>query len=109
LHCILNEFLLQFLSLTFSGTTGLLKGLTNTEKSLSVELSNELLYYKSHVGNNQGGENQASGAYIFRPDGNDPHQIATGGSVATNVVQVISKYSRMLIVCNYFLTVLISG
>jgi len=71
---------LQFLSLTFSGETGLLKDLTNTEKSLTVELSNDLLYY----------EPDGSGAYIFRPDGNPAQRIAT--SVTTSVIKVALSY-----------------
>jgi len=67
----------EYLSATFSGTTGLLKGLSNLESSLSVDLSQSLLYYKGFNGDNHDGEHQASGAYVFRPNGTDALPIST--------------------------------
>lgn len=60
-----------------------------------MALSNELLYYKSHDGHNDEGVRKASGAYVFRPNGNKPHQIATPLPVLlASVVQVISIVRR---------------
>jgi len=69
----------DFLSLTFDGTTGLLKSLTNLERSLSIDITQSLMYYRGYVGNNNGGVNQTSGAYVFRPNG-------TAVPIATHVM-----------------------
>ena len=37
--------------------------------NISKSLSNEFRYYQGHRGSNDKPENRASGAYIFRPDG----------------------------------------
>ncbi|KAB0792238.1 hypothetical protein PPYR_14197 [Photinus pyralis] len=51
-------------------TTGLLQNVTLHDKTLGVK--QELMFYFSAQGNNQGAENRASGAYIFRPDASQP-------------------------------------
>lgn len=61
--------------------------MTNTEKSMSVELRNELQYYKTHTGYNSFGEDQVSGAYVFRPASNVSEHVAL--NVTTTVVKVI--------------------
>ena len=58
--------------MAFSGTTGLLKNMTNLEKQISIDMTQSFAYYKGYAGNNSKPEFQASGAYIFRPDGTAP-------------------------------------
>ena len=43
--------------------------ISNGNKNFSKSLTNELRYYQGHRGSNDKPENRASGAYIFRPDG----------------------------------------
>lgn len=85
----------QYLSLSFNGQTGFLQGLTNLEKSLTIKLSNRLHYYKSFVGNNNGDNDQASGAYIFRPNGT--YALPVSHSATTSLVQVILALSLYLV------------
>lgn len=59
--------LLQYISLVFDGTSGLLKTITNLEKNVSIAASQDFWYYVGFNGNNSQAEVQASGAYIFRP------------------------------------------
>ena len=63
---------LQYLSLTFDGTTGLVKSMTNIDKSITIDVSQSLMYYKAYQQ-----EGQASGAYVFRPDGTDAFPVST--------------------------------
>jgi len=78
---IKNEYLMA----TFSGTTGLLKSLSNLGSSITLDISQTLMYYKGFAGDNHDGDHQASGAYVFRPNGTDPLPIST--TVMTTVVQ----------------------
>ena len=55
--------------MAFDGTTGLIKNMTNLEKKISVDMTQSFIYYKGFAGNNSKPEFQASGAYIFRPNG----------------------------------------
>jgi hypothetical protein len=75
---------LQYLSATFSGTSGRITGLTNLEKSISIQLDQTLLYYKSFNGQQW----PPSGAYIFRSNGTDAYPVSGGQQVQISVVQV---------------------
>jgi len=66
----------EYISITFDGTSGLLKSLTNLERSLTTDLAQNLLYYKGFVGDNRSGANRTSGAYVFRPNGTDATPLA---------------------------------
>lgn len=41
-----------------------------------MQISREMLYYKGMSGNNEGFDNRASGAYIFRPNGEEAYSLA---------------------------------
>jgi lysosomal alpha-mannosidase len=60
----------EFLSAQFDSNGNLIQ-IDNIDSGLSTLISQEYCYYKSMPGNNSRPEFQASGAYIFRPDG-DP-------------------------------------
>ncbi|KAK7113104.1 lysosomal alpha-mannosidase-like [Littorina saxatilis] len=59
----------EFISVSFDGTTGALKSMTNLEKRISIDVTQSFNYYNSFAGNNSQPEFQSSGAYIFRPNG----------------------------------------
>lgn len=46
--------------------------MTNLEKQISINVVQLFGYYKGFAGNNSKAEFQASGAYIFRPNGSSP-------------------------------------
>ena len=75
---------LQYLSVTFSGTSGLMTGLTNLEKSISINVNQTLLYYTSYNGSDW----PPSGAYIFRSNGTTAYPVSGGQPVSISVVQV---------------------
>jgi len=77
----------EYLSATFSGTTGLLMSITNLERSITINITQSLMYYKGFASNNNGGMNQSTGAYVFRPNGTDPIPIST--QVMASLVQGI--------------------
>ena len=60
----------EFLHVQFDSNGNLMQ-IDNIDTGLSTMISQEFCYYKSMDGNNTKPEFQASGAYIFRPDG-DP-------------------------------------
>ncbi|ESO12620.1 hypothetical protein HELRODRAFT_187930, partial [Helobdella robusta] len=59
----------EYLKLTFDNKTGLLSSIMNKERKLEINAVQSLKYYLSMAGDNWNGSRQASGAYIFRPDG----------------------------------------
>ena len=61
----------QYLQLSFDQNGNVAK-LENFESNIAMNLKHEFCYYKSKVGNNKDGENQSSGAYIFRPEDETP-------------------------------------
>lgn len=66
----------EHLQMTFSQSSGLLTSVTVLNSTISVPVSQNILYYKSFVGNNSEPEYQSSGAYIFRPNGSSPIPVA---------------------------------
>ena len=72
--------------MTVDGSTGLLKSVTNLENSLTASVQQSLLYYKAFKGSNTRDKTQASGAYVFRPNGSDP--VVIGDSVKVQVIKV---------------------
>lgn len=71
----------------------MLASIENLESKIKVDASQALLYYKSKVGSNIKPDNQASGAYVFRPDGN-VNKINSGK--AENVVVKVTDYLSFL-------------
>ena len=58
----------KYLSLEFD-MFGYLTGFYNLESGAETKFTQVICYYKSMAGNNSAPEFQASGAYVFRPDG----------------------------------------
>ena len=76
---------------TFDTKTGLLSRLENLAQSVSLNITQQLLYYQGMAGNNSKGEFQASGAYIFRPNGTTPYDINRNPTVTMVKVSVEMK------------------
>ena len=70
---------LQAMTLTFNGDTGRLESITNKLSDISTKVDQNFLWWNSSAGNNVN-SSQASGAYIFRPNGTSPFEI--NGSIA---------------------------
>ena len=64
-----------------------MKSIENKEKGISIQATQEVMYYLAMPGNNSDGTNQASGAYIFRPNGTTPLPVHNG-TVEVKVVKV---------------------
>ncbi|XP_022084551.1 lysosomal alpha-mannosidase-like [Acanthaster planci] len=75
----------QFLSLTFDGSTGLLKSMTDKKSGRSMSVRQSFYWYTSSVGTEQ--DSQKSGAYIFRPAKQTPQDLFNGTSVGLKVVK----------------------
>ena len=75
--------------MTVDGSTGLLKSVTNLKSSVTACVQQSLMYYKAFKGGNTSDKTQASGAYVFRPNGSDP--VVIGDSIKVQVIKV----------CNY--------
>ncbi|XP_057366002.1 lysosomal alpha-mannosidase-like [Daphnia carinata] len=68
-------------SVEIDDVTGLIKSVTVNGKT--TPLKQEFLWYASKSGDNSQAEKRASGAYIFRPEGNDPSAIPSIGVKTT--------------------------
>lgn len=75
--------------LTVDGATGLLKSVAVGGKTQAVQ--QEFLWYGGKKGSNMNAEDRASGAYIFRPDGEEALKIPSEG-IATTVYTGWSLY-----------------
>ena len=73
--------------MTFDGTSGMLKQMTRLDTGVSSTLTQSLMYYVSHAGNNSEGIFQASGAYAFRPKSSEAVPIST--TTKNSVYQVL--------------------
>uniref|UniRef100_A0A2C9M4I6 Glycoside hydrolase family 38 central domain-containing protein n=1 Tax=Biomphalaria glabrata TaxID=6526 RepID=A0A2C9M4I6_BIOGL len=79
----------DYVSVTFD-ESGNLHSITNLTSGTTLPLLQNFMYYSGFPGNNSGGQNQASGAYIFRPSSNTPTNIPLkrwGGIIKGSVVQ----------------------
>ncbi|XP_070544770.1 lysosomal alpha-mannosidase-like isoform X1 [Ptychodera flava] len=74
----------EYMSLSFDGTTGLLKSITDLESRKILPVSQSFFWYNSSSGNNK--DNQPSGAYIFRPNQTDAFPLFKD-SVQMHIVQ----------------------
>nr|XP_056703983.1 lysosomal alpha-mannosidase [Euleptes europaea] len=80
----------EHLRVLFDPKTGLLKEIQNLDKSISLPVSQNFFWYNSSTGNDE--NEQASGAYIFRPNNSEPFPITKGVrfyQVKTQVVQEV--------------------
>jgi hypothetical protein len=82
-------FYSQYLSIAFDGNTGLLKNMTNLHDKVSIDVTQKFDYYFGHNGNNSQPEFQASGAYIFRPNGSK-EQLGAKITAKSYIMQVSS-------------------
>lgn len=79
----------QKIQLTFDAN-GLLFSYTDLTTGQTIQLAQEILYYKGMSAESDGGP---SGAYIFRPNGTDPFKIYEN-NVKLEVVEVSWKSLR---------------
>ena len=82
------------LSLTFDGSTGLVRRWANARTALSQALGQQFMWYNSSVGNADDG--QPSGAYIFRPNSSDPFAVASGSVALTIVTGPVVSEARQV-------------
>lgn len=92
----------QNVKITLDPKTKLLKSISTYAETYDVAQS--LQYYIGHDGQNNGEENRASGAYIFRPTSQEPIKIADEadtvviqGDVVHEVHQVFSDWASQII------------
>uniref|UniRef100_A0ABM5FLY9 Alpha-mannosidase n=1 Tax=Pogona vitticeps TaxID=103695 RepID=A0ABM5FLY9_9SAUR len=64
----------EHLRVVFDPSTGLLKTIENLDKNISLPVSQNFFWYNASTGNQE--NNQASGAYIFRPNGSEPFHVS---------------------------------
>ena len=82
------------LTITFDGSTGLVRRWANAQSGLSQALGQQFMWYNSSVGNSDDG--QSSGAYIFRPNSSDPFAVATGPVAVTLVTGPVVSEARQV-------------
>ncbi|TKY55925.1 Alpha-mannosidase protein [Spatholobus suberectus] len=70
------------LKMSFSSTSGQLKRMYNSKTGVDIPIQQSYLWYESSEGDNG---TQASGAYIFRPNGSPPNIVSR--SVPTKVIR----------------------
>lgn len=69
---------------------GNLLQIVNINKSIGVSFSNQGFYwYQGFPGNNSGHENQASGAYIFRPVTQSPQPVSTTRTITCTTAESV--------------------
>ena len=73
------------MSLTFDGTTGRLKVINNQLSNIKLNVDQGFMWYNSSDEHNRN-STQASGAYMFRPNGTKPFDVSSGGKVLQNTV-----------------------
>ena len=66
----------------FDGSTGRLKSLANLDVGLTVAMQQGFAYYRAFWGNNTQPRFQASGAYVFRPNGSQTVNMADSVKVS---------------------------
>ena len=78
---------LQVMTLQFNGETGRLETITNKLSKISSKVDQRFLWWNSSAGNNVN-SSQASGAYIFRPNGTSPFEINASSPRINGVFEV---------------------
>uniref|UniRef100_T1IVT5 Alpha-mannosidase n=1 Tax=Strigamia maritima TaxID=126957 RepID=T1IVT5_STRMM len=81
----------KFLELTFDGTNGLLKQMTNLVSKVSQSVKQSFYWYRAMNGDNLTFKRRASGAYIFRPNGTEPNITTEGVSVTLVTGEVVKE------------------
>ncbi|KAG2549873.1 hypothetical protein PVAP13_9KG286900 [Panicum virgatum] len=71
------------LKMSFSSASGQLKRMFNSVSGVDLPIQQSFLWYRSSEGDSM--DSQASGAYIFRPDGNTPTIVSS--SVSLKVIR----------------------
>jgi len=86
---------------TFNQETGRLSSITNRVSGQNLEIDGQILWWNASAGNNKN-STQASGAYIFRPNGTHPWNVSENnhakigvvtGPVLSEVYQVFSDWA----------------
>jgi hypothetical protein len=72
----------QYLKVVFSASTGRLASITNKASGITLQVSQDYLWYNGSAGNNAMSD-QASGAYIFRPNISTPFPVLKGTPTIT--------------------------
>lgn len=67
------------LEVTVDGPTGRIKSIKVSDRV--IPLQQEFLWYEGFIGDNYSPENRSSGAYIFRPTSDGPHNVSTLATV----------------------------
>ncbi|KAL5063661.1 hypothetical protein RYX36_025398 [Vicia faba] len=62
------------LKMSFSSTSGLLERIYNSKTGVNIPIQQNYLWYASSEGDSR--DSQASGAYIFRPNGSSPYIVS---------------------------------
>ena len=65
--------------MTVDGPTGRIKSIKVSDRV--IPLQQEFLWYEGFIGDNYSPENRSSGAYIFRPTSDGPHNVSTLATV----------------------------
>ncbi|XP_030052794.1 lysosomal alpha-mannosidase [Microcaecilia unicolor] len=73
----------EHLRVLFDSDTGLISEIQNLDRDITLPITQNFYWYNASSGN--GASSQASGAYIFRPNGSEPFPIAK--AVHTHLVQ----------------------
>lgn len=81
-----RALVLQYLSVTCDGTTGLLKSITDLNAQKTYNVAQNFYYYLGMAGFNSYPDNRASGAYVFRPNGTSPTPV--GSTVTATIINV---------------------
>jgi len=76
---------LQHLTVTFDGTSGLMKTVANTEKQITLDVTQTLLYYVSHPHDEK--DWPPSGAYVFRPANSTTYPLANNVQISVAEVK----------------------
>ena len=72
----------KHLRLTFDHDSGRLTKIENLASNISLPVDQQFLWYNASVGNNKD-SNQASGAYIFRPNSSKPFNVSLNNNVSS--------------------------
>jgi lysosomal alpha-mannosidase len=76
-----NRIFLQNVTVTVDGPTGLIRTVVVDGKEYA--LKQDFLWYEGWNGNNNGADNRASGAYIFRPTTEQPKTISSLATISS--------------------------
>lgn len=84
------------ITLTISGTTGMLSSYTNSRTGITTPFVQEWLWYNASIAGDAS-SNQPSGAYIFRPNSSTPFPVSTNPATVTLVTGPVVSEARIII------------